>query len=580
MLDNLTILHEGLPNKHSRRILVVVTMLCRLNKTGCIKNEGIMLAGLMQAAPLLISGILRHAAVAHGDREIVSRLVDEPLWRYDWSRCADRTGRLAQALERLGIVPGDRVTTLAWNTHRHMELMYAAPGMGAVLHTANPRLSDEQIVYTINHAGGRVLFFDRSFVALVGRIAHRLASIEHFVMLSDAERLMPGAVDAVSCEELIAAEQGGYAWPSFDETTGAILCFTSGTTGDPKGVLYSHRSIALHALAAGLRGSLDISAFDVIMPCSSLYHATAWGLPFAAAVNGAKFVLPCDKFDGASLHELIASEGVTMSCGVPTIWSMYLAHLDAIGTDAGTLQRIVIGGSAMPRAMAETFKQRGVTVVQALGMTETSPLIVVATPTPKLMAARGEVAEDHVMTHQGRLIYGVEVKIVDEEWQELPWDGKSAGSLLVRGPWVVDRYYPNIPAVDADGWFDTGDIATMDEFGFMRITDRKKDIIKSGGEWVSSIDLENVAIGCPGVRVAAVIGVYHPRWEERPIMVIEPHDGIEVTAEQVRAFIEPHVTPWWLPDAVVIASVPLTATGKIDKKALRERYRDHLRTAT
>ncbi len=535
-----------------------------------------MLEGLMQKAPLLISSILKHAASAHGDQEVVSRLIDEPLWRYDYQGLASRAGQAAAMLQRLGIGAGDCVSSLAWNTHRHYELFFAVPGIGAVLHTANPRLSDEQIAYTLNHAGSSVLLFDRSFAPIVARLRPQLGNIRHFIALADRDCPDAG-VPAPSYETLIAAEQP-LDWPSFDENAGAILCYTSGTTGDPKGVLYSHRSVVLHAMAAGLSGAFGLSAFDCVMPCSSLYHGTAWGLPFAAAINGCKFVLPCDKMDGRSLQELIKSEGVTFSGGVPTIWTMYLDHLERSGEDAGSLDRLVIGGSAVPRAMAEKFQGKyGVTIRQLWGMTETSPLGVISTPTPKL-AARGQQATDEVIwTRQGRLQFGIELKIVDEDGSELPRDGESAGKLLVRGPWTIERYFRSEQsALDADGWFDTGDIATLDGDGFMRITDRSKDVIKSGGEWVSSIDIENVAAACPGVKIAAVVGVFHPKWEERPLLVIEPHDDVEICVKRVLAHLEPNIVKWWMPDAVVIDQVPLTATGKINKKVLRERYRDHL----
>lgn len=540
-----------------------------------------MLEGLMQKAPLLISGILKHAASAHGDREVVSRLVDEPLWRYDYQGLARRAAQAAAMLRRLGVDPGDRVSSLAWNTHRHYELFFAVPGIGAVLHTANPRLSDEQIAYTLNHAASGVLLFDVSFAPLVARLRPMLRSIRHFIVLADRDCYDAGEEPVPGYERLIAAEQP-LDWPTFDENAGAILCYTSGTTGDPKGVLYSHRSVVLHALAAGLSGAFDLSAFDCVMPCSSLYHATAWGLPFAVAVNGCKFVLPCDRMDGRSLQELIQSEGVTLSGGVPTIWTLYLDHLERSGEAAGTLERLVIGGSAVPRAMAEKFQNRyGVIIRQLWGMTEMSPLGVVATPTPRL-AARGQAATDEVIwTRQGRLQFGVELKIVDEEGKELPRDGESPGRLLVRGPWTIERYFRSErSALDAEGWFDTGDIATLDGDGFMRITDRSKDVIKSGGEWVSSIDIENVAAACPGVKFAAVVGVFHPKWEERPVLVIEPHEDAEVCPKRVLAHIEPHIVKWWMPDAVIFDQVPLTATGKVNKKLLRERYRDHLmRTA-
>jgi len=535
-----------------------------------------MTAGLMQTPPLQIIDILKFAASAHARREIVTRLVDEPMWRYTYADALKRAGQVASALKRLGVAQGDRVSSLAWNTHRHFELFYAVPGLGAVLHTANPRLYDDQIIYTINHAESSVLLFDRNFLAVVERIAPYLNTIKTYVMLADEARLTPGTVGALGYESLLDKESTEFTWPLVEENLGAFLCYTSGTTGDPKGVLYSHRAVVLHAMASGLASAFGFDAFDVVMPCSSLYHATAWGLPFAAPINGCKLVFPCDKMDGASLQELIVSEGVTFSGGVPTIWTMYLAHLEKTGETPVSLQRVVIGGSAVPRAMAEGFKKKyGVRVLQIWGMTETCPLGVIATPTPELAEAGEEAMDEAIWTRQGRMQFGIELKIVDEDGRDLPWDGSSSGALLVKGPWTIRRYFrKDSDATNADGWFDTGDIATIDAAGFMRITDRKKDVIKSGGEWISSIDLENFAVGCPGVKIAAVIGVPHPKWEERPVLVIECHDGVELTEDAVQTFLEPHIVKWWKPDKVIFASVPLTATGKIDKKVLRARYSD------
>lgn len=531
-----------------------------------------MLEGLMQRTPLMIGDVLRHGASAHGRREIVSRLVDEPIWRYDYQELRVRAGRAARMLARLGVGPGDRVSTLAWNTHRHLELFFAVPGMGAVLHTANPRFSDDQIVYTINHAGSRVLLLDRSFLPVIARLRERLPGLDHLVLLSSED------VGAFGNYESLLAQEADFSWPSFDENSAAVLCYTSGTTGDPKGVLYSHRSVVLHALVNALPGALALSAFDTVMPCVPMYHATAWGMPFMAAINGCKLVLPCDRMDGAGLHELIKAEGVTFSGGVPTIWTMYLNHLARTGEDSGSLDRVMIGGSAVPRQMAETFERRhGVKVRQVWGMTELSPLGVVSTPTPQT-SSYGRDAEDEIIwTRQGRMQFGAELRIVGDDGAEVQHDGTSAGALQARGPWTAQRYYrADGDAVGGDGWFDTGDIATIDGDGFLRITDRSKDVIKSGGEWISSIDLENAAADCSGVKIAAAVGVRHARWEERPVLIVEVYDGTGLTEQAVLDHLAPRIARWWMPDRIIFAPVPLTATGKINKKALRDIYGDVL----
>jgi 3-(methylthio)propionyl---CoA ligase len=529
----------------------------------------------MQTPDLQIVDILKYAARAHPKREIVSRLVDEPIWRYDYKTCLERVSQCANALRRLGVQQGDRVASLAWNTHRHLELFYAVPGVGAVLHTVNPRLSEDQIVYTINHAGSTILFYDKNFQPLIERIAPRIQHVCAFIVLAEH-----APVGAIGYEGLIAGHSTHYSWPQVDERSGAFLCYTSGTTGDPKGVLYSQRSVVLHAMATGLAGAFGFDAFDVIMPCASMFHATAWGLPFSASVNGSKLVLPCDKMDGASLQELIIKEGVTFSGGVPTIWTMYLSHLEKTGETTGELKRVCISGSAMPMKMAETFTHKyGVKVLQAWGMTELCPIGVVSTPTPEIAQGGAEAMSQAIWTRAGRLQFGLDLKIVDDNGAELPWDGTSAGALMCKGPWTIRRYFrKDQDATTEDGWFDTGDIATIDSNGFMRITDRKKDVIKSGGEWISSIDIENAAAACPGVRIAAVVGVPHPKWDERPVLVIERHDGAVLNEGEVYAFLEPRIVKWWKPDAVFFDAVPLTATGKIDKKALRARYADALQS--
>jgi len=527
-----------------------------------------MIPGLMQHTPLNISSLLAHAVNTTPTREVVSRQIDGTIWRYTYAAMAKRVAQGAHMLEALGIGEDGIVSSLAWSTHRHLELMHAVPNLGAVLHTANPRLSIEQLAFTINHAGSTILLHDANMAPLVAQLRPHLPNVAHYIILS-----------AEDYDARLAAHPEQYDWPVLDENGGALLCYTSGTTGDPKGVLYSHRSIILHAMGASLNSANGTSAFDTVMPGATLFHAGGWGAPYTCPMNGAKLVLVGDKMDPASLSELILSEGVTAASGVPTIWTLYLAHIAKMGCGVGALKRIAIGGSAVPRAMFEEFRDKyGVEVRQLWGMTETSPTGVSASPLPAIAALGEEVMTDILLTRQGHRVYGIEVKIVDEHGHTLPEDGEAAGSVMVRGPWVVERYYKaENSAVDSEGWLDTGDVATIDTHGYLRLTDRKKDVIKSGGEWVSSIDIENIAIACPGVKLAAVVGVFHPKWEERPIMIIERQDGATVTEADMRSFLSTRIVKWWMPDAFIFAPIPLTATAKYDKKVLRDRYQDVLR---
>ncbi len=527
-----------------------------------------MIPGLMQQTQLNISSILTHAATSHPTQQVVARQVEGPIWRYGYAALAMRVAQAAHLLSTLGVGQGSAVSSLAWNTHRHMEIMYAVPCVGAMLHTGNPRLGLEQLAFTINHAGSTALFYESNMAAQVAALKPLLPNVKHYIVLN-----------AEDYDARLTAHPEHYDWPVLDENGGALLCYTSGTTGDPKGVLYSHRSIVLHAMASALHDAFNVAAFDAVMPCASLYHAGGWGSPFVVPMVGAKYVLPADKLDPASLSALIIEEGVTFSTGVPTIWTGYLNHIGQTGVGTGALKQVTIGGSAVPRAMFEEFRDKyGVFVRQLWGMTETSPLGVSSAATPAIAALGKEGMTDILLTRQGHRVFGLELKIIDEDGNTLPEDGEAAGTVMVRGPWVVQRYFKSEhSATDKDGWFDTGDIGTIDAYGFMRLTDRKKDVIKSGGEWVSSIDIENIAVACPGVKVAAVAGVFHPRWEERPIIVIEAHEGAVVSEAEMRAYLDGKIVKWWMPDAFIFAPVPLTATGKIDKKVIRERYGDVLR---
>ena len=536
--------------------------------------------GLMQDQPLLISSLIEFAARHHGEAEVVSRRVEGDLHRCTYRDVAARSRQVAQALDAWDLAFSDRVATLAWNGYRHLELYFGVSGSGRVLHTLNPRLAADQVVWIANHAEDRVLCFDMTFLPLIKAIWKQCATVKHWVALCD-EGALPadsGIEGLVSYEAWIAPQATQYEWPSFDERSAASLCYTSGTTGNPKGALYSHRSTVLHAYGGALPDALNLSARDSILPVVPMFHVNAWGLPYAAAMTGAKLVFPGAALDGKSVYDLIEGERVTMAAGVPTVWLGLLNHMAQGGLRFSTLSRTVIGGSACPPAMIRAFKdQYGVTVLHAWGMTEMSPLGTVCTLKLHQMAGTPE-QQMTVLLKQGRAIFGVEMKIVDPEGQELPWDGQSSGDLMVKGPWIISSYFKGEggdPLVE--GWFPTGDVATIDPDGFMQITDRSKDVIKSGGEWISSIDVENIAVAHPAVAMAACIGVRHPKWDERPLLVVVKKPGSEVTREDLLSFYEGKVAKWQVPDDVAfVDAIPLGATGKMQKMKLREQFKDHM----
>jgi fatty-acyl-CoA synthase len=536
--------------------------------------------GQMMQQPLLIASLLRHAERHHGAQEVVSRRVEGDIHRCSYAELAARSRRLAQALAALGVGFGDRVGTIAWNGYRHLELYYAVSGSGAVLHTLNPRLHADQLVWIADHAEDQVLCFDLSFLPLVEAVASRLASAKHFVLMTErchmpAESKIPGLL---CYEDLIASQADDrFDWPEFDEQTASSLCYTSGTTGNPKGVLYSHRSTVLHTMASALPDALNISARDVVLPVVPMFHVNAWGLPYSACLVGAKLVFPGPGLDGKSLHDLFESEGVTVSAGVPTVWQGLLAHMASNGLSFSTMRRTIIGGSACPPAMMSAFEDtHGVQVIHAWGMTELSPIGTVGIlkgPQLKLPVEQRRA----IQAKQGRSVFGIDMKIVGEDGQELPWDGKASGELLVRGHWVVDRYLQGEQSPLVDGWFPTGDVATIDADGFMNITDRAKDVIKSGGEWIGSIDIENIAMAHPAVLMAACIAARHPKWDERPLLVVVKKPGAELTRDALLGFFEGKIAKWWTPDDVVfVDAIPLGATGKMLKHRLREQFQDHL----
>jgi fatty-acyl-CoA synthase len=534
--------------------------------------------GLMMDMPLLVSSLIEHADRSHGDTEIVSRSVEGPIHRYTYTEAHTRSKRLAQALARLGVKRGQRVGTLAWNGFRHFELYYGVAGMGAVVHTVNPRLFPEQLVFIVNDAEDRYVFFDLSFVPLVEKLAAACKGVKGWVAMTARANMPRANLPNLLCyEELIAREDGNYEWPQFDEWTAAGLCYTSGTTGNPKGVLYANRSTVLHAYASSLPDVMNCSARTVILPVVPMFHVNAWGIPYFAPLNGAKLVFPGAALDGGSLHELFESEKVTTSAGVPTVWLGLLAYMKQNKLRFSTLIHVVVGGSACPPAMIQTFRDDyGVRCQHAWGMTEMSPLGSLCTLRGK-HAALSREERFAIECKQGRALYGVEMKIVDSEGRELPRDGKAFGDLLVRGPWVLREYFKGEGGSPLrDGWFPTGDVATIDPDGYMQITDRSKDVIKSGGEWISSIDLENIAVAHPAIAEAAVIGVRHPKWDERPLVIAVRKPGASVTREDLLEFYEGKVAKWWVPDDVTfVEQLPHTAAGKLLKTKLRQDFSDY-----
>ena len=539
--------------------------------------------GLMQDQPLLISNLIRFAERHHGDGEVVSRRVEGDIHRCTWADVARRARQVASGLEGWQLAFSDRVATLAWNGYRHLELYFGVSGSGRVLHTINPRLLPEQIAWIVNHAEDRVLCFDLSFWPIVQAIQAQCPTVRHWVALCDAERL-PAHSDMphlISYEAWLAQHSDRYHWPSFDENSASSLCYTSGTRGHPKGALYSHRSTLLHAYASAMPDGMAISARDAILPVVPMFHVNAWGIPYSAAMTGAKLVFPGAALDGPSVYELLETEGVTFAAGVPTVWQMLLTHTQSKGLRFSSLKRTVIGGSACPPAMIDTFRETyGVDVLHAWGMTELSPLGTVCT----LKNKHFKLPPDEQMAirlKQGRAIFGIDMEIVNDAREVQPHDGQAVGDLVVRGPWVVASYFkesgsPLLRDAQGDAWFPTGDVAAIDGDGYMQITDRSKDVIKSGGEWISSIDIENIAVAHPAVAMAACIGVTHPKWDERPVIVVVKKPEATLSREDLLAFYDGKVAKWQVPDDVIfVDSIPLGATGKMLKTRLREQLKDY-----
>jgi 3-(methylthio)propionyl---CoA ligase len=535
--------------------------------------------GLMQSQPQLISSLIEFADTHHSDTEIVSRRVEGDIHRYTWSDVAERSRQVANALDGLNLDFSDRIATLAWNGYRHLELYFGVSGSGKVLHTLNPRLHPDQVVWIANHAEDQVLFFDMSFLPLVQAVHARCTTIKHFIALCDSDKLPAdsGIPGLQSYEAWISKQPTKYDWPTFDENSASSMCYTSGTTGNPKAALYSHRSTIMHAYAAALPDVMCLSARDSVLPVVPMFHVNAWGIPYSAALTGCKLVFPGPALDGKSIYELMESEKVNFAAGVPTVWQMLLGHMKPAGLKFSALKRTVIGGSACPPAMIAAFQDDyGVEVLHAWGMTEMSPLGTMCTLKNKHLGLPKD-AQMKIRLKQGRAIYGVDMKIVGEDGKALPHDGKAFGDLLVKGPWIVREYYNGEggnPLVD--GWFPTGDVATIDADGFMQITDRSKDVIKSGGEWISSIEIENIAMAHPAVLMAACVGMAHPKWDERPIVAVVKRPGVDVSRDELIKFFDGKTAKWQIPDDVVfVDAIPLGATGKMQKMKLREQLKDY-----
>jgi fatty-acyl-CoA synthase len=536
-----------------------------------------LVSGAMMDRPLLISSMLTFALENHPQTEIVTRRVEGDIHRCNWADISQRAAKVAHALGRLDVKPGERVATLAWNTYRHLELYFGVSGTGAILHTINPRLFPEQISWIANHAEDRFIFVDLTFLPLLDAVRTQLESVEKIILLCDPAAMPAGRDDLLCYETLIGSEPAEFDWPEFDERSASSLCYTSGTTGNPKGVLFSHRSTVLHAWASLHAGALNISRSSVILPVVPMFHVNAWGIPYAAAISGAKLVLPGAGMDGKNLHELIAQEQATLLLGVPTVWLGLLTYLGSINAKLDSVKYAVVGGSAAPLAMIRAFNEKhDVFLIHAWGMTETSPLGTVNAPTPETLALPNEERYQRQLK-QGRPIFGVDLKIIDDNGASLPRDGKAFGRLMIRGPWIACRYFRQEGHVLIDGWFDTGDVATLDADNTMQIVDRRKDVIKSGGEWISSIDLENIAVGHPAVKEACVIGVPHPKWDERPLLLIILKEGASASKEDILGYVSQHVAKFWLPDDIIfVDELPHTATGKLHKVPLREKYAQHL----